>query len=160
MKPTWHYSFFPFTRTTKKIKLTTEWPGVEQRQDQYEVRHAWRMGVLLFLLRQIQMSKQVIWKYFTKKCQNKVDFPDFIFNFSKMVCVLSSTLWMTGELWLRRFIWHQDIKVTHCQSSAMSFIFKQYSFRNSFRHGLICPFVWLMWSYYLPYCFVSLETQS
>ena len=34
------------------------------------------------------------------------------------------------ELWPRGFIWHQYIRVTHCQSSAMSFIFTQYSFRN------------------------------
>ena len=84
------------------------------------------------------MSTQVIWK-----CQNKVDFPDVIFNFSKMVCVLPSTWCMTGELWPRRFIWHQDIRVTHCQSSAMSFIFTQYSFCNSFRHGLVWACSWI-----------------
>ena len=77
-------------------------------------------------------------KILHKKRQNKVDFPDVIFNFSKMVCILPSTLCMTGELWPRRFIWHQDIRVTYCQSSAMSFIFSHYSFCNSFRHGLIC----------------------
>ena len=85
---------------------------------------------IIFLLREIQMSTQVIWKYFTKQCQNKVDFPDIIFNFSNMECVLPSTLCMTGELWPRRFIWHQDIRVNHCQSTAMSFIFTQYSFCN------------------------------
>ena len=54
-----------------------------------------------------------------------------------MVCVLPSTLCMTGDLWPRWFIWHQDIWVTHCQSSAMSFIFTQYFFCNSFRHCLL-----------------------
>ena len=38
----------------------------------------------------------------------------------------------------RRFIWHQDIRVAHCQYSAMLIVFTQYSFCNSFRHGLIC----------------------
>ena len=52
------------------------------------------------------------------------------------MCFLS-TLCMTGELWPSRFIWHQDIRVTNCQSSAMSFIFTQYSFCNSFIHGLL-----------------------
>ena len=66
-----------------------------------------------------------------KKLQNKVDFPDVIINFSKMVCVLPSTLWRTGDMW------HQDIRVTHCQSSAKNFIFTQYSFCNSFRHALL-----------------------
>ena len=37
-------------------------------------------------------------KILHKKCQNKVDFLDVIFNFSKMVCVLPSTLCITGEL--------------------------------------------------------------
>ena len=100
--------------------------------------YVWSMGVLLFLLREIQMSTQVIWEYFRNKCQNKVNFPDVIFNFSNMVCVLPSTLCMTGELWPRRLICHQDIRVTHCQSSAKSFILTQYSFCNSFRHGIIC----------------------
>ena len=44
---------------------------------------------------------------------------------------------MTGELWPLRFIWHHDLRVTHCQSSAMSFIFMQYTFCNSFKHCLI-----------------------
>ena len=70
-------------------------------------------------------------------------FIDVIFNFSKSLCVLHSTLSMTGELWSRRFIWHQDIRVNHCQSSAMSFIFTQYSFCNSFIHGLL----------FLSYCY-------
>ena len=48
-------------------KNTTKWPVVEQRQDQHEVRHVWSMGVLLFLLREIQMSTQKTWKYFTTK---------------------------------------------------------------------------------------------
>ena len=77
------------------------------RQDQHKVRHVWSMGVLLFLLREIQMSTQVIWNYFTKKFPNKFDFRDVIFNFSKMLCVLPSSLCMTQELWPRRFIWHQ-----------------------------------------------------
>ena len=43
---------------------------------------------------------------------------------------------MTGELWTL-FIWHQDIRVSHFQSSALSFIFTQYSFCNSFRNALL-----------------------
>ena len=131
MKPTCRYSFYAFSLAQPPPKnLTTEWPAVEQRQDQHEVRHVGSMGVLLFLFRENKMSTHVIWKYFTKNC-------GVIFNFSKMVCALPSTLCMTGELWPSRFIWHQDISVTHCQSSAMSFIFTQYSFCNSFRHGII-----------------------
>ena len=32
---------------------------------------------------------------------------------------------------------YPNIRVTYCQSSAMSFFFTQYSFCNSFRHGLL-----------------------
>ena len=37
-------------------------------------------------------------KILHKKFLNKVDFPDVIFNFSKIVCGLPSTLCLTGEL--------------------------------------------------------------
>ena len=76
-------------------------------------------GVLSFLLREIQMSTQVIWKYFNKILQNKVNFPDVILILSKILCVLPSILCMTGEQSPSQLIWHQDIRVTHCQSSAM-----------------------------------------
>ena len=54
---------------------------------------------------------------------NKVDFPDDINNFSKNLCGLPSTFFLTGELWPLRFIWHYDLRVTHCQSSAKTFVF-------------------------------------
>ena len=41
---------------------------------------------------------------------------------------------MTWELWPLRLIWHHDLRGTHSQSSAMIFIFTQYSFVFSFRH--------------------------
>ena len=93
-------------------------------------------GIIIFIKINSDINRGGL-KILHKKCQNKVDFADIIFNFSKMVCIFPSTLCMTGELWPTRFIWHQDIRVTHCQSSAMSFIFTQYSFCNSFRYGLV-----------------------
>ena len=57
-------------------------------------------------------------KILHKKMPN---FPDFIFNFSKILCGLPLTVFLTGELWQLRFIWHHDLWVTHCQSSAMTF---------------------------------------
>ena len=72
-----------------------------------------------------------------KPNSNKVDFPDVILNFSKILCGLPSTLFLTGELWPLRFIWHHDLRVTHCESSAMTFVFTQYSFCNSFRQGIL-----------------------
>ena len=62
---------------------------------------------------------------------------DVIFNFTKILCGSPLTLCLTGELWPLRYIWHHNLRVTHCQSSAMTFIFTQYSFCNSFRHGLL-----------------------
>ena len=37
-------------------------------------------------------------KILHKKCPNKVDFPEVIFNFSKILCGLPSNLFLTGEL--------------------------------------------------------------
>ena len=41
-----------------------------------------------------------------------------MFNFSKILCGMPSTLCLTGELWPLRFIWHHDLRVTHWKSSA------------------------------------------
>ena len=61
MKPTCRYSFYAFSLAQPPPKnLTTEWPAVEQRQDQHEVRHVGSMGVLLFLFRENKMSTHVI----------------------------------------------------------------------------------------------------
>ena len=77
MKPTWRHSSLLFHSHKTPKKLTTEWPVVEQRQDHHEVRHVWSMGVLLFVLREIQMSTQVIWKYFTKNVKIRLIFQTF-----------------------------------------------------------------------------------
>ena len=61
--------------------------------------------------------------------QNMAFFLDSTFHFS-----------MTGELWMSCFFWHQDTRVTHCQSSVMSFVFMQYSFSPLIRHGLVSKF--------------------
>ena len=142
LKPTWRSCFF--TRTTQNKSRTTKYLAVEQRQDQHEVRHVWSIGVIPFVLIEIQMWTQVTSKYFTKKFPNKVDFPDVISIFPKIWCGLPSTLFLTGELWPLRFIWHHDLWVTHCQSSAMTFVFTQYSFRNSFRQGLKCILLYMV----------------
>ena len=78
------------------------------------------------------MKTQVTCKYFTKHVQIMC----IIFNFSKILYSLPSTLCWTGELGPLRFIWHHDLRVTHYQSSAITFVFTQYSFCNSIRHGL------------------------
>ena len=138
LKPTWHSCFFFLTPTTQNQSRTTKFPAVEQRQDQHKVRHEWSIEKISFVLIEIQMLTLGDPKIPHKKSPNKVDFPDVIFNFSKILHSLPSTLCLTGELWLLRFIWHYDLKVTHRPSSAMTFVFTQYSFCNSFRHGLIC----------------------
>ena len=66
--------FCVFTHKTPQKNLTTEWPVVEQRQDQHKVRRVWSIGVLLFLLRDIQMSTQVIWTHFTKNVKIRLIF--------------------------------------------------------------------------------------
>ena len=136
MKPTWCHSFMFFhSHNPKKFNhwMASSRKKTWSTQNQTCMKYG---GIIIFIKRNLDVNTGDL-KILHKKCQNKVDFWDIILNFSKMVCVLPSTLCMTGELWPRRFIWYQDIRVTHCQSSAMSYIFTQYSFCNSFRHGLI-----------------------
>ena len=90
-------------------------------------------GIFIFIKRNTIVNTGDL-KILHKKFLNKVDFQEIVFNFSKNVCVLPLTSCMTGELWPIWLIWHQNIKVTYCQSRVMSFI---YSFFNSVRHGLI-----------------------
>ena len=62
---------------------------------------------------------------------------------------MPSTLFLTGELWPLQFIWHHDLRVTHCQSSAMTFVFTQYSFCSSFRQGLLQTIILII----IPYSY-------
>ena len=86
MKPTWLYSFCFFTSTTAPKNLTTEWPVVEQGQEKHKVRHVWRKGVLLFLVREIQMATQVIWKYFFLNVKIRSFFQTFFLFLQNGIC--------------------------------------------------------------------------
>ena len=57
-------------------------------------------------------------------------------QFLKKIMWFAFNLCLTGELWPLHFIRHHVLRVTHCQSSAMTFVFMQYSFCNSISHGL------------------------
>ena len=137
MNPTWRYSFLVFHLLDPQPKrihqIASNRAKTRSTRSQTCVKYR---GIIIFIKRNSDVNTSDL-KLLHKKCPNKVDFRDVIFNFSKMLCVLPSTSGMTRELWPRRFIWHQDIRVTHCQSSAMSFIFTQYSFWTSFRHCLL-----------------------
>ena len=138
MNPTWRYSFLvfhPHDPTPKQIhQIASDRAKTRSTQSQTCVKYRINTN---FILRNMDVNSRDL-KILHKKCQNQVYFPDVIFNFSKSVCALPSTSCITGELSPSRFIWHQYIRVTHCQSSAISFLFTQYSFYNSFKHGLIC----------------------
>ena len=97
-----------------------------------------------FVKFRLQSMSFKIERAFEKRTKNVVilpiptlKFPGGMFNFSKILYGLPSTLCLTGELWPLRFNWHHDMRVTNCQSSAMTFVFMQYSFCYSFWHGLI-----------------------
>ena len=138
MKPTGRYCFCLFHSQDPKPKrnhqIASSRAKTRSRRSQTCVKY-W--GNIICILRKNRCEQK--WSEITsqKKRQNKVDFQGLILNFSKKKCVSPSILCMAGELLTSRFIWHQDIRVTHCQSSAMSFIFTQYSFCNSFIHGLL-----------------------
>ena len=137
MKPTWRYSFLLFYLHNPPTKFNHRMASNKAKTRSTQSQTCIKYGGINFFIKRNSDNNKGDLKILHKKCQNKVDFPEVVLNFSKMVCVLPSTLCMTGELWPRRFIWHQDIRVTHCQSSAMSFIFTQHSFCNSLKHGLV-----------------------
>ena len=72
------FFFVFFTHKTQNQSGIIKQSAVEQRQDQDEVRHVWRIGVISFVLRQIPMWTPGIWKNFPRKLPNKVDFLDVI----------------------------------------------------------------------------------
>ena len=124
------HSYNPKPKQNHQISISRA--KIRSTQSQTCVKYR---GSIIFIKRNTDVNTGDL-KILHKKCPNKVDYPDVIFNFSKILCGLISTLCLTGELWPLRFIWHHDLRVTHCQSSAMTFVFTQYSFCNSFRHGL------------------------
>ena len=137
LKPTWWSCFFLFhshdPKPNQNHKISISKAKIRSRRSQ---KCAMFRGNIMCIKRNTDVNTGDL-KILHKKCPNKVDFPDVIFNFSKNSCGLPSTLCLTGELWPLWFIWHHDLRVTHCQSSAMTFVFTQYSFCNSFRHGLV-----------------------
>ena len=126
-KPTWRSCFFLFHWHDPKWKqnhqISTCWAKIRSTRIQTCVKYR---GNIIFIRRNTGVNKSDM-KKLHKKRPKKVDFLDVTFNFSKKICVFPSTLCMAGELWTSRFIWHQYIRVTQFQSSAMSFVFTQYS---------------------------------
>ena len=139
LKPTWRSCFFLFHSHDPKPKqnhqISISRAKIRSTQSQTYVKCR---GFIICIKRNTDVNTGDL-KTLHKQCPNEVDFPDIIFNFSKILFGLPSTLCLTGELWPLRFIWHHDPRVTHRQSSAMTFVFAQYFFCNSFRHGLLGP---------------------
>ena len=136
MKPTCCSCFFLFHSHNPKIKqnhpISSTRAKTRSTRSQASVKYR---GNIICIKRNTDGNTGDL-KILHKKCPNKVDFPDIIFNFSKMLWGLPSTLFLTGELWPLRFICDHDLRVAHCQSSAMTFVFTQYSFCNSFKQVL------------------------
>ena len=65
-------------------------------------------GIVIFIKRNSDVKTGDLQKIY-KKYQNKVNF--VLFTFLKMLFVLPQKLCMTGDLWPRLFIWHQDIRL-------------------------------------------------
>ena len=83
------------------------------------------------------MWTHMIWKYFTKKCQNRAHFQDVTLNFSNILCVLPLTSCMAVELSMSRFFLSSRYKSHYLSVQCYEFIFTQYSFCKSFRHSLL-----------------------
>ena len=121
LKPTWRSCFFLFYSHDPKPKqnhqISISKAKIRSTRSQTYVKYRGNIMCIKWNT-DVNTGDQ---KYFTKKCPNKVDFPEVCFNFSKISCGLPSTLCMTGELWTLRFIWHHDLRVTYCQSSVYDF---------------------------------------
>ena len=133
MKPIWRYSFWRFHLHNPKQKQNHQKASSRAKKISTRSQTCVKYRGIIFINKRNSDVNTGDLKIFFFKCQNKLNFPDIIFNFSKVLCVLPSILCMTRELWPRRFIWHQDIRVWY----DMSFIITQYFFCNSFRRPLI-----------------------
>ena len=96
MKPIWRYSFLLFysQNPPKKFNYRMASSRAKTRSTQSQTCMKYRCFII-FIKRYSDVNTGDL-NTLHKKCQNKVDFLDIIFNFSKMVCVLPSTLCMTG----------------------------------------------------------------
>ena len=132
LKPTWHSCFFssffhlhdPKPKQNHQIASSTAKTRSTRSQTCVKYR-----GHIICIKRSTDVNTGDL-TIVNKKCPKKVDFTDVNFNFSNILC-------LTGELWPLRFILHHDLRITYCQSSAMTFVSTHYSFCNSFRHGLL-----------------------
>ena len=101
----------------------------------------WSCFILISKSLSLILLLQRLW-YFSMCSFNSVSSSHMIphiVHFLTFLCFfIMCSLCLTGELGPLRFIWHHALRVTHCQSSAMIFVFTQYSFCYSFRHGLLC----------------------
>ena len=111
----------------------------EEKQDQHQVSHAWRNRYYLFFIirRNIVANKNNLKKKITKIVKLwhiSRHYLQFLQWFLSFAFNIMHDWWAMNV----QLLFHQDFRDTHCQSSAMIFfIVKQYSFWNSFRHGLI-----------------------
>ena len=137
LKPTWRSCFFLSHSHNPKPKqnhqISSNRPKTRSTRSQACVKYR---GNIIFIKRNTDMNTGDL-KILHKKMSNWGWFSRHYLYFSNILCGLPSTLFLTGELWPLRFIWHHDLRVTHFQSSAMTFVFTQYPFCNSFRQGLI-----------------------
>ena len=100
LKPTWRSCFFLFHSHDPKPKLNHQISSTRAKtrstRSQACVKY---MGNIICIKRNTDVNTGYL----------KNTFSDVIFNFSKTWCGLPSTLFLTGELWTLRFIWHHDI---------------------------------------------------
>ena len=103
-KPTWGCFIFIFHLQKPKPKQTAEWPAVERRSQKW-VKYS---GIIIFIKRNTDMIKGDLKIYIFKK--SKSDFySSHYFKFFKKLCVFTSTLCMTGKLWMSWFRWQGAI---------------------------------------------------
>ena len=103
LKPTWRSWFFLFHSHHPKPKQNHQISssGAKTRSTRSQACVMYK-GNIICIRRNTDVNTDDL-KILHKRCPNKVDFPDVIFNFFKIWCGLPSTLFLTGELWPLRF---------------------------------------------------------
>ena len=99
LKPTWRYCFCLFHSHDPKPKR-----NYQIASSRAKTKSSWSQACVKYrdIIICIKRNTDVITsdqKILHKKCLNKVDFSDIIFNFSKLSCGLPPTYCFTEELW-------------------------------------------------------------
>ena len=136
LTPTWRSCFFLFHSHVQKPKQNHQISSSREKKRSTQSQTCLKYrGNIIRIKRNTDVNTGNL-KILHKKMSKWSWFLRRFVQFLKKIMWFAFNLCLTGELWPLHFIRHHVLRVTHCQSSAMTFVFMQYSFCNSISHGL------------------------